>query len=159
MYPLSERGEAMSSDTFSLRKMNTAHIPSVAEIEKECFSSPWTQEGLAAEIENPSAEFFVLEENGTVAAYMGMHIILDECYIANVAVRGCMRKKGYGQRLVENAVNVAKSKNCFFITLEVRVSNTPAIALYEKCGFDKVGQRKDFYSAPKENALIMTKYF
>lgn len=149
----------MAQADYIIRKMTADDVSDVAEIEKECFSSPWTHQGLLSETENPSAEFFVLEENGTVAAYMGMHIILDECYIANVAVRGCMRKKGYGQRLVENAVNVAKSKNCFFITLEVRVSNTPAIALYEKCGFDKVGQRKDFYCAPKENALIMTKYF
>ena len=149
----------MSSDTFSLRKMNTAHIPSVAEIEKECFSSPWTQEGLAAEIENPSAEFFVLEAEGTVAAYMGMHIVLDECYIANVAVRRDFRKRGFGRRLVENALEVAKEKSCSFITLEVRVSNLAAISLYESCGFEKIGERKNFYTSPTENALIMTKYF
>lgn len=149
----------MTGADYIIRKMTADDVSAVAEIEKECFSSPWSEQGLLSETENPSAEFFVLEENGSIAAYMGMHIILDECYIANVAVKGSLRKKGYGQRLVENALETAKNKGCFFITLEVRVSNIPAISLYEKCGFDKVGERKDFYSAPKENALIMTKYF
>ena len=88
-----------------------------------------------------------------------MHIVLDECYIANVAVKSTHRKKGYGQLLIENALTVAEDNSCAFITLEVRISNSPAISLYEKCGFEKVGERKNFYSCPTENALIMTKYF
>ncbi|MBE6785795.1 MAG: ribosomal-protein-alanine N-acetyltransferase [Ruminococcaceae bacterium] len=139
--------------------MTAEDVPAVAEIEKECFSSPWTQNGLLNETLNPSAEFFVLERDKTVAAYMGMHIVLDECYIANVAVKSEYRKQGFGKSLVENALSVAKKKGCSFITLEVRVSNRPAISLYEKCGFEGIGERKDFYSAPTENALIMTKYF
>lgn len=149
----------MKGADYIIRKMTAEDTSAVAEIEKECFSSPWTQQGLMSEVENPSAEFFVLEKDGCIAAYMGMHIVLDECYIANVAVRGSMRKQGYGKRLVENALKLAEEKGCLFITLEVRVSNAPAISLYEKCGFEKMGERKDFYSAPKENALIMTKYF
>ncbi len=149
----------MTEADYTIRKMTADDASAVAEIEKECFSSPWTVQGLLSETDNPSAEFFVLEEKGVIAAYMGMHIVLDECYIANVAVKGSYRKKGYGQRLVENALDTAKSKDCYFITLEVRVSNTPAISLYEKCGFERLGERKDFYSCPKENALIMTKYF
>ena len=149
----------MSSADFSLRRMEERDIPLVAEIEKECFSSPWTEDGLAAETENPSAHFFVLEAENTVAAYMGMHIVLDECYIANVAVKKTFRKRGFGKRLVENALAVAKEKDCSFITLEVRVSNLAAISLYEKCGFERIGERKSFYTCPTENALIMTKYF
>ena len=149
----------MHNCVFSVRKMQKQDVPLVAELEKECFSSPWTEDGLGTEISNPSAEFFVLETENTVAAYMGMHIVLDECYIANVAVKKAFRKRGFGKVLVENAVAVAKEKGCSFITLEVRVSNAPAIALYEKCGFEKIGERKNFYTAPTENALIMTKYF
>ena len=149
----------MSGTDFNIRKMNDTDISFVAQIEKECFSSPWSEEGLKSEVNNPSAEFFVLEKDGAVAAYMGMHTVLDECYIANVAVKGEHRKKGYGQRLVENALEVAENKGCSFITLEVRISNLAAISLYEKCGFEKMGERKNFYSAPTENALIMTKYF
>ena len=149
----------MDKKDFIIRRMAAEDIPAVAEIEKNCFSSPWTKEGLEAELTNPQAEFFVLETEGTVAAYMGMHIVLDECYIANVAVSPDFRKRGYGQLLVENALCVAREKSCYFITLEVRVSNLPAISLYKKCGFDEVGERKNFYSAPTENALIMTRYF
>lgn len=149
----------MEYTDFVIRKMTAEDVPVVAEIEKECFSSPWTQNSLLNETLNPSAEFFVLERDKTVAAYMGMHIVLDECYIANVAVKSEYRKQGFGKSLVENALSVAKKKGCSFITLEVRVSNRPAISLYEKCGFEGIGERKDFYSAPTENALIMTKYF
>ncbi len=149
----------MTNTDFTVRKMEKRDIPLVALIEKECFSSPWSEDGLAAEAENPSAEFFVIETENTLAAYMGMHIVLDECYIANVAVKKDFRKKGCGKSLVENALTVARDKNCSFITLEVRISNLPAIALYEKCGFEKVGERKNFYTCPTENALIMTKYF
>lgn len=146
-------------DTFIIRKMTAQDINAVAEIEKECFSSPWTEEGLISELTNSQAEFFVLESDGTVAAYMGMHIVLDECYIANVAVSPAFRRRGLGKKLVENALTVAREKNCSFITLEVRVSNSPAIGLYTDCGFEKIGERKNFYSVPTENALIMTRYF
>ena len=68
------------------------------------------------------------------------------------------RRNGVGNRLVEFFVNQMKSENAEFITLEVRESNLNAISLYEKCGFHKVGQRKDFYEKPKENAILMTYY-
>lgn len=149
----------MNSTDLTIRKMTAEDTSAVAEIESECFSSPWTKQGLLSETENPSAQFFVLEKENEIVAYMGMHIVLDECYIANVAVKSTHRKNGYGQLLVENALAVAKDNSCAFITLEVRISNSPAISLYEKCGFEKVGERKNFYSCPTENALIMTKYF
>lgn len=149
----------MKGTDFIIRKMTAEDVSAVAEIEKQCFSSPWTAQGLLSETENPSAAFFVLEKDEEICAYMGMHIVLDECYIANVAVKSSCRKQGYGRRLVENALFTAKERDCTFISLEVRKSNLPAISLYEKCGFEKVGERKNFYSSPTENALIMTKYF
>lgn len=149
----------MDTAFFKIRKMTADDIPFVALIEKECFSSPWSEEGLKSELSNPSAEFYVLEKEESLCAYMGMHIVLDECYIANIAVSPAFRRRGYGLALVENALTVAREKCCSFISLEVRVSNKSAIALYEKCGFEGLGERKDFYSSPRENALIMTKYF
>ena len=88
-----------------------------------------------------------------------MHTVLDECYIANVAVRNKFRRLGIGASLLGTAEKAALYKNCSFISLEVRVSNTPAINLYEKHGYISQGQRKNFYSNPTENALIMTKTF
>ena len=148
----------MEAELFVIRPMNKGDIPAVAEIEKECFSSPWSETGLINELSNEQAHFFVLETEETVAAYMGMHIVLDECYIANVAVKDRFRRKGFGKALVKNAVNSAEEKGCSFITLEVRKSNEKAISLYEKCGFENIGERRNFYSAPIENAVIMTRY-
>ncbi len=147
----------MNEKNILIRKMTEADIDFVAQIERDCFSSPWTEEGLKAELTNEQAHFYVLESEGAIAAYMGMHIILDECYIANVAVSPSFRRNGFGESLVENAVAVARGNKCVFITLEVRRSNGGAIALYSKCGFECLGERKDFYSHPTENALIMTR--
>lgn len=138
--------------------MAEGDIPSVAQIEKECFSSPWSEQGLFSELSNEQAYFYVLEAWGDIAAYMGMHIILDECYITNVAVREGFRRRGFAEALVRNAVKISEENKCYFITLEVRKSNEKAISLYSKCGFEILGERKDFYTEPKENAYIMTKY-
>ncbi len=139
--------------------MRESDIAFVCEIEKECFSLPWSEEGLRNELSNEQARFFVLESEGTVVAYMGMHIVLDECYITNVAVKAQWRKNGFGEALVENSVKTAGQEGCSFISLEVRKSNEKAISLYTKCGFKALGERKNFYSAPVENAVIMTRYF
>ena len=131
----------------------------IAEIEKECFSSPWSLDGIKEELNNESARFFVFRLNGKAAGYIGSHIVLDECYIANVAVMPGFRRRGIGERLVEKAVKTARDEGCSFISLEVRLSNSAAISLYEKLGFEKIGERKNFYSSPTENALIMTRFF
>ena len=139
--------------------MSEEDIADIARIEKECFSSPWSEEGLRSELTNDGAHFFTARRNGKVAGYMGMHIVLDECYIANVAVSPDFRRQGIADLLLDSAEKTAREKNCSFISLEVRVSNTPAINLYEKHGYISMGERKNFYSDPTENALIMTKTF
>lgn len=146
-------------EKLEIRKMTGEDIPFVARLEAECFSSPWSQQALEAELVNEKAYFQVALISGSLAAYMGMHIILDECYITNVAVSEDFRRRGIGEALVKNALSIAEKNKCCFITLEVRKSNEKAVALYEKCGFENMGERKDFYSSPKENAIIMTRYF
>lgn len=137
--------------------MKQEHISTVAELERECFSEPWSEEGLRAELSKSEARFFVCECDGRIAGYMGMHIILDECYVTNVAVFPDFRRRGVGGALVSHCIKKAADEECAFISLEVRVSNASAVALYEKKGFLSVGERKNFYSRPTENALIMTK--
>ena len=139
--------------------MGAAHITGVAETEKQCFSVPWSERAIEQELYNESAMFFVAEKNGQVVGYIGMHTVLDECYIANIAVLPEHRRQGIGDMLLSFAGQRAKEKGCSFISLEVRVSNHSAIALYEKHGYEKQGERKNFYREPTENALIMTKYF
>lgn len=139
--------------------MKKTDVSFVAEIEKECFLHPWSDNAISNELTNENAHFFVSSVFGEICGYIGTHIVLDECYIANLAVKKDFRKKGIGKKLLLKAEENAKSKDCSFITLEVRKSNTPAISLYEKCGFTVCGERKNFYTEPQENALIMTKYF
>lgn len=134
-------------------------ITEIAEIEKECFSTPWSEDALRNELENDGAIFLTAKTGGEIAGYLGMHTVLDECYIANVAVKNKFRRRGVGFKLLDSAEKAALDKGCSFISLEVRVSNTPAINLYEKRGYISQGQRKNFYSNPTENALIMTKTF
>ena len=90
---------------------------------------------------------------------MGINVILDEGYIANVAVDPKYRKAGVGTLLVRRIFSLAREKGLSFVTLEVRASNENAISLYEKCGFKTEGRRKNFYSDPKEDAIIMTRRF
>ncbi|MBQ7294745.1 MAG: ribosomal protein S18-alanine N-acetyltransferase [Clostridia bacterium] len=134
-------------------------VAAVAQIEKECFSEPWSEEGIKSELKNEGARFFTAKIAGVTVGYMGMHIVLDECYIANVAVKNSFRQKGVADALLSFAEARAAEEGCAFISLEVRVSNTPAIKLYEKHGYISQGERKNFYRAPVENALIMTKTF
>ena len=139
--------------------MNEEDIAEIAEIEKECFSTPWSEDALRSELGNDGAVFLKAVTDGEIAGYIGMHTVLDECYIANIAVKNKFRRRGIGETILYSAEKEALSKGCSFISLEVRVSNAPAISLYEKHGYIAQGQRKNFYSSPIENALIMTKTF
>lgn len=143
----------------SVTEMTETDTAEIAEIEKECFSSPWSENALKEELTNENAFFLAAKAFGEVCGYIGTNIILDECYIANVAVKKEHRRKGIASLLITKAIEKAKEKNCSFISLEVRKSNFPAIALYEKFGFKVCGERKNFYTDPDENALIMTKFF
>ena len=137
--------------------MAADHIPQLAQLEQLCFSEPWSEEGLAAELDNPNAFFRVAESaDGTILGYVGMHCVAGECYIDNVAVFPQARRMGAASALLQDMIGWAKQNNCAFITLEVRPSNSGAIALYEKFGFAEAGRRKRFYRDPDEDGLILT---
>ena len=142
----------------TVEKMTSSHIEELAKLEKACFSSPWSEDGLKSELNNNFARFFVAFSGGEIAGYIGSHNILGEVYITNVAVFPEFRRRGVGRLLVEFLVGEMKSEKADFVTLEVRKSNLNAISLYEKCGFQKVGERKDFYEKPREDGILMT-YF
>lgn len=142
---------------FTLKKMSAEHIPQIAELEKECFSEPWSENALAEELTNENAHFLVAVSD-KVMGYIGVQEICGEAYVTNVAVFGECRKSGIGRALLKAACDGAKSRKCDFITLEVRESNLPAILLYESEGFEKAGVRKNFYSSPTENGIIYTKF-
>lgn len=137
-------------------EMASEHVSSLAQIEKQCFSTPWSENALADEIENPNARFFVVLCGEQVAGYIGAHNIVGEVYITNVAVAPDYRRQGVATQLIERLVEISRAENAEFITLEVRENNTSAQALYEKQGFGVVGKRKAFYENPREDAILMT---
>lgn len=138
--------------------MTSGHLDDVYIIETECFSHPWSKQSLEEEMNNETSLFLVAKEENEVIGYIGMSIVIDEGYIFNVAVRENHRNKGVATALINELVTYGKKNNFSFITLEVRESNLPAISIYSKFGFIKAGERKNYYSNPKENAILMTKY-
>lgn len=140
-----------------IEKMQLCDIAEIALLEKECFSAPWSENALSDELENELARFFVARYENKFAGYIGAFNVFGEVSITNVAVAENMRKKGVATALLEKLEETARLENADFITLEVRASNEKAINLYKKNGFQRVGERKDFYSNPKENAILMTK--
>ncbi len=140
--------------------MNRTHLDAVTKLEEECFAHPWSENSLEDYLNNPSAYFFVaLTEVGEVAGYIGTYIVCDEAYITNVAVTNEHRRCGIGRELVSYASDNAEKNNASFISLEVRLSNMPAVSLYKSLRFESDGIRPNFYRDPDEDALIMTKRF
>ena len=145
------------SMTVQIVPMNGDHLDEVAELERVCFPDPWSRNMLKEELENDLAAFLVaLDGQGAVAGYAGLQVVLDEGYILNVAVRPDCRRQGVAGQLLQVFLDFAKGNQLAFLTLEVRASNYPAIALYGSRGFRGVGRRKNYYEHPKEDAVIMT---
>lgn len=134
--------------------MAERHLAALAEIEKACFHAPWSEAMLREELDK--GIFLVAERDGQVVGYVGCQTVLDEGYITNVAVSPDCRRQGVGRALIAELVQRARAQGLSFVTLEARASNAPAIALYEGAGFVRVGGRKNFYTAPTEDAVLMT---
>lgn len=148
-------------DFFSELQISLAkpeHFSEIAELEKLCFSHPWS-ENMLLEAYGSGTKFFVAAKNHRVLGYIGINCVLDEGYITNIAVFPNERKKGVATALLNRSFSLASDLKLSFISLEVRASNSNAISLYEKLGFKQEGLRKNFYDSPKEDALIMTKRF
>ncbi len=139
--------------------MEQSHIDAIAAIEVACFSTPWSAAALAEELTNPHAVFLVAVEGDTVLGYVGMHHVLDEGFITNVAVSPDARRRGVARALLAELAAYGTAHSLYRITLEVRVGNTPARTLYEGEGYTLDGIRPGFYRAPTEDAAIYSLYF
>lgn len=142
-----------------LVKLTEAHIPQMVELEKICFSMPWTADMIRSELNNPSCLYLAAVDGDTLVGYIGVQTVLDEGYINNVAVRPEYRRRGIAAALISLLAEQAQAIGLAFMTLEVRESNAPAISLYEKLGFTTVGRRKNYYEKPREDAILMTIFF
>lgn len=140
--------------------MKSEHLDAVAALERECFTTPWSRNMLAEELDNALSAFLVaLDENDRVVGYAGLQVVLDEGYITNVAVRSDCRRRGVAGKLLDVFERFAEGNGLVFLTLEVRASNYAAIALYGRHGYRGVGRRTNYYEHPKEDAVIMTREF
>ena len=134
--------------------MTEEHIAAVAEIERLCFSSPWSEKSLGM-LTREGAKAFVITVDGQVAAYGGMLTVLDEGQVTNIATHPSFRRRGFAHAVTGALSSCGKAEGLESIYLEVRRSNLSAISLYESCGYRAIGERKNFYSDPVEDAILM----
>ena len=140
-----------------IRKMSIADVPQIAELEKLCFSDPWSENSIASELENPLSLWLVWEEQGEVLGYIGSQAVLPEADVMNLAVGPKGRRRGIAKALLTELTGLLHKAGVEMLFLEVRASNAPAITLYEGFGFIFVGRRPKYYVNPTEDALILRK--
>ena len=141
-----------------LREMLVEDLDQVMEIETALFSPPWTKEGFFTYLTRKDAMFLVVEEKEKIIAYCGLLMVLDEGDITNVAVHPDRQREGIGHFLMDSLIRLAEQQGVTTIHLEVRVGNDTAIRLYERMGFTRDGIRKNYYTDPVEDALLMTRH-
>ena len=137
-----------------ITRMNESHVCAVAELEKQNFSEPWSENSVRGELTNALALWLVALDGEEVVGYVGSQTVLGEADMMNIAVAPSHRRQGIARLLVEELI---RQLDASMLTLEVRASNEGAIKLYESLGFRQVGLRKNYYRKPKEDALILRK--
>lgn len=138
-------------------KMDRSHVAAVAELEKQCFHDPWSVNSISSEVTNPLSCWVVALDGERLVGYVGSQSVLGWADMMNLAVDPDYRRHGIAEKLVGILVDLLKEQKVTCLTLEVRVSNAPAINLYHKLGFVQVGKRPGYYHNPKEDALILRK--
>ncbi len=144
------------SENIEVRGMRKGDIKSLARLDEVCFAVPWSEQAFSDEAENELATYLVAYDGDKVIGYIGYWKVIDEGHITNIAVLPEYRRKGIASKLLDGIVKTAKENGLCLLTLEVRKSNMPARCLYEGFGFEALGERKDYYKKPIENAVIMT---
>ncbi len=139
----------------TIERLREEDVEGIAELDKLCFSVPWSYNAFLAEAQNKIARYFVAKDNGHCIGYCGFWVAYDSGDITNVAVHPDYRKQGIGSMLVSSMMQLARKEKLISMNLEVRKSNTAAQKLYSKYGFRTVGTRKGYYSDNHEDALIM----
>ena len=139
--------------------MNESHVPQIAALEKLCFSDAWSENSIRSELTNQLSLWLVAVDGDRVAGYIGSQTVLGWADMMNLCVSPDYRRQGLGEQLTAELERQLRENRVECLTLEVRVSNAPAIALYEKLGFVQVGKRPRYYEKPREDALILRKEF
>ena len=150
-----EPGQTENRLCLRIRPMSLADLPTVLEIEKECFPAPWSERIFRDVLDLDYYHFLTAILDGEVAGYCGYIRSFETADIANIAVRGSLRRSGIGEKLLRKLMDDGYRAGVERFSLEVRASNTPAIALYEKLGYRQEGLRRGYYENPREDALIL----
>lgn len=140
-------------------KMNESHVSQIAQLEQLCFSDAWSENSIRSELTNPLSLWLVAVDGDRVAGYIGSQTVLGWADMMNLCVSPDYRRQGIGEKLTMELERQLREEKVECLTLEVRVSNAPAITLYEKLGFTQVGKRPRYYEKPREDALILRKEF
>ena len=140
-------------------KMKESHVSQIAALEKLCFSDAWSENSIRSELSNKLSLWLVAVDGDCVAGYIGSQTVLGWADMMNLCVSPDYRRQGLGEQLTAELERQLRENRVECLTLEVRVSNAPAIALYEKLGFVQVGKRPRYYEKPREDALILRKEF
>lgn len=143
--------------TLEIRRMQEEDLEEVVRIEEELFSQPWSRQGFLDSLRADNTIYLIALADGAAAGYCGLLQVLDEADITNVAVAKAFQRRGIARALFQELFAQAEKKGIAALTLEVRKSNVPALALYESLGFENCGIRKNFYEKPREDAVIMWK--
>ena len=137
--------------------MEASHVDAIAELEKVCFNDPWSVNAITSELNNPLSLWVVAMDGEKLVGYVGSQSVMGWADMMNIAVAPDFRRMGVAAKLIDELVDRLKANQVNCLTLEVRASNEPAIALYQKFGFEQVGRRPNYYRNPKEDALILRK--
>ena len=141
-----------------IRSMSISDLDKIKNELETNFDDFWNYNIFKQELENPNSQYFVALLNEEIVGFAGIWTAVDDIHITNIVTRKDLRKQGIAKKLLEHLLIVSKQKNLSSLTLEVNEKNVPAIKLYEKYHFQKIGQRKNYYKQ-NENAIIMTYYF
>jgi [ribosomal protein S18]-alanine N-acetyltransferase len=141
--------------------MREEDIDAIVEIESHAFRNPWPRQVFSEEIGREWAYVDVVRERdpagaSQVVAFCNYWLVRDEIHLLNIAVHPDRRRGGHGRRLMDHMLAFARHHDCRYVTLEVRRSNEPAIAMYRGYGFEEVGLRPRYYAEDGEDALVMT---
>ncbi len=139
----------------TFHNINKNDSKELSRLDEECFSSPWSESSFLNEASNPLAQYVIAKSDEKIIGYAGYWQVVDEGQITNIAVSKDYRRKGIAYQMLERLIKKAREMKISVLSLEVRESNLPAINLYEKFDFKKVGTRKDYYKNPTENAVLM----
>lgn len=148
----------MAVKTLRLENLKAEHIPAILEIENRTNGAPWSEKAFQNELAHKDRIFLVALEGGQVVGYGGVWLIIDEAHVTTLAVEESMRRRGIGEKLMDELLQKSREAGMTCSTLEVRAGNEAALHLYEKLGYVRVAVRKGYYPDNKEDAVVMWKY-